>query len=75
MDEKQEAAARSLKRSLAKVADAGLMLRVFDGDVWVCPLETNLWPQGDEGNVMAVLYEYGVNVKPAGLNADGGAGV
>lgn len=75
MTSDQVAAAKSLKRALGKVVKSGMILRVFDGDVWVCPEGVNLWPQGSEGNVMAVLYEHGQNVKPDGLDADGGAGV
>ena len=74
MDAKQQTAAKSLKRALGKVRDAGLTLRVYDGGVWVCPEDVDLWPNGDAGDPIGILNEHGVSVAPPGLNADGGAG-
>lgn len=70
-----EKAAESLRRALVRVAKAQLKLRVFDGSVYVVPDYVELWPNGSEGDVIAILEAQGWNVTPAGLDADGGAGV
>lgn len=75
MDEKQKAAAKSVKTALKKVAKAELRFLVYDGSVWVVPLDVELWPNGPDGNVMEILYEFGQEVGSTNLYADGGAGV
>ncbi len=74
MNAKQEKAARYLKGALVRVRDAHLMLRVYDGSVWVCPDDVRL-NQTSEENVFDALEAEGVEVGPPDLNADGGAGV
>lgn len=69
---KQDKAAMSLRRALAKVADAGLQLLVYDGSVCVCPTEGD--PQSAE-NPFEWLRVNGAYCNPPGLKADGGAGV
>jgi hypothetical protein len=70
-----EQAANSLRRALVKVAKAQLKLRVFDGRVYVAPDYVELWPNGDHGSPIDILDAQGWDVTPAGLDADGGAGV
>lgn len=74
MNVAQHSAAVSLQRALRVVKRAHLALRVFDGHVYVVPEDTNLWPDGPDGDVIAILETHGAEVSPAGLDADGGAG-
>lgn len=68
MNKEQVAAAAALGRALRKVRDAELTLRVYDGTVYVAPLDT----LGDDG--YEACLEHGERIDVAGLNADGGAG-
>lgn len=68
MNKKQIAAATQLKRALAKVRDAELSLRVYDGAVYVVP-EDKLGVDAYDA-----CLSYGEHINVVGLNADGGAG-
>lgn len=73
MNAEQIKAAKSVKSALSKAMKAKLSLRVYDGDVYLVPLDVELW--GADKSVMEILEEEGFDVRPSGLHADGGAGV
>jgi hypothetical protein len=63
----QVAAAANVRRALRKAATAGLSLRVYDGTVYVVPVDLLA------ENNFSVCLEYGEDVG-GGISADGGAG-
>lgn len=74
MTPQQDRAIASLKTALRKLRDADLSLYVYSGNVYACPSEIDC-QSGLENDAIDILEAHGADCTPAGLKADGGAGV